>query len=116
VYRDELAVELPAYGVDPENTLAVLRAFRDAPEHSLFHQIFEPAHLALAEFMLERAGRVFHVGVVLDTPDGLYVMHNQQGSGVVLTRPHVCPPLKYWRYLNESTGLPSVTNPGGLPP
>ncbi len=84
VYRQELAIHLPAIPVDAPDFAATAHAFAHRPERRIFQVIEEPQPFCLAG--MGRGKRLCHVGLYLDTPDGPRILHNERYSGVLCQR------------------------------
>ena len=72
IYRDYLAIDLPAIAIDADNLRQVLKAFEDDDNLSSWQPIPIPEHLCLV-FFTPGHHRATHCGLWLDIMDGRFL-------------------------------------------
>ena len=81
IYRDHLAIDLPAIAIDADNLRQVLKAFENDDNLSLWQPIPVPEHLCLV-FFTPGHHRATHCGLWLDVMGGRF-LHCHRKAGVV---------------------------------
>lgn len=87
VYAEDLGIELPAAGIDPTDLRQVVRTLSTSGIRARFERVDRPRPWAVGE-VLTVTGTPIHVGVCVETPDGLAYLNNRESVGVV------CEPLR----------------------
>lgn len=96
VYKNEFDIDLPLSGIDPTSLIAIARGLRETEIKRLFVEIDRPEEWAVAEY-LTLTQRSFHVGVCIQTDDGLRVLNLSATRGLICEPP--TQQFRWWRYV-----------------
>ena len=87
VYRDRFGIETPEILADALNLKSCVKAMKDPKRYGLRPLRDDEQPQEYDAVFLMRAGMQDHIGVAIQTLDGLMVMHCQQDIGVTMDSP-----------------------------